>query len=221
MISTSITEPVRFVAPWRQGEPGAPTYFVRAASVRERSQFEAEMTGLRAGRVFDFETKAALREGVTTLMASYPEYDRVMALLAEDDEAVLSTEDRALLTSVVDGVAQHFAPYRDLMAQLARRNELVPTEAARRFIVGIENSDVELKRGFDGMLTEATLAAIEPLELIMVGRLAFTLMYGGGEASIRNFPQPGASENAETNLNSDVPQADGSSGKKRGRKTPA
>ena len=48
----------------------------------ERSQLEAELSGkFGAGRVYGFELRQAIRNGVVALLANDPEFDRVIGLI--------------------------------------------------------------------------------------------------------------------------------------------
>lgn len=219
MILTSTAEAVRFTPPWLEKADQPPVYLFRAGSVRERGQLEAELAGPhRAGRVWGIELNSAIREGVLKLLANDPALDQVLGLIDEDDPAKLSEEGRQLIAEVRNVLAEHWQPYRDLVAQLARRQELVPIEAMRRFLVGFEHVDATYARGVDGLVSEATLAAIDPLEMLAAGNFAYSLLYGGGQE--RNFPQPSASESDQKTSSSAKPRAAGSSARKSGRKTP-
>lgn len=219
MILTSTADPVRYTAPWREQETAAPVYLLRAGSVRERAQFEAELSGVhRAGRVFGFELRAAVREGVMKLLADDPDLDRVMEVLSVDDEDGLPADDAQLLADVRKVLAEHYAPYRDLIAQLERRRELAPIEALRRFLTGFENVDATFARDRDGMVSESTLAALDPFEMMAVGNRAYSLLYGGGDQE-RNFPPRSSSDADQSSSRTATSKAAGSSAKRRGPKT--
>lgn len=239
MILTSTTEPDRFVAPWRSGDD-ATVYLIRAGSVRERGALEAELTGAhRAGRVYPFDLAAAVRQGVEQLLADDPEQPRILELLEQeqevdgrtaealiagkvDDAAAVAAEiadaDRQLIVQVRSVLQEHFAPYRELVAQQARRRELAPIEALRRFLVGVENGP-DFARGVDGMVNEATLAALDPMEMMAAGNHAYSLLYGGGQK--RPFVQPSASDDAPPTSKVVRSRGVGASKKTTGRKTPA
>lgn len=219
MILTSTTDPVRYTVPWREQETAAPAYLLRAGSVRERAQFEAELSGVhRAGRVFGFELRNAIRDGVMKLLADDPDLDRVMEVLGVDDEDGLPADDAQLLADVRKILAEHYAPYRDLIAQLERRRELAPIEALRRFLTGFENVDAKFARDRDGLVSESTLAALDPFEMMAVGNRAYALLYGGGDQE-RNFPPPLPSDGDQSSSKTGTSKAAGSSVKRRGPKT--
>lgn len=220
MILTSTSEPVRFTPPWLEGQPNAPVYLLRAGSVRERGQIEAELAGpLRAGRVWGHEYRAALRDGVVALLAGDPAFDRIMGLLG-DDAGERGDDDRELITQVQRIVAEHWPAFRELNAQAERRRELAPIEALRRFLVGVENVDVTVTRGLDGFVSEATLAAIDPIEMLVVGNRAYDLLYGGGDLE-KNSGPAASSESGQGTSNRATRRAAGKSKARPGRKTRA
>lgn len=213
MISTSTTEPDRYTPAWRAGTD-APVYLIRAGSVRERAALEAELSGShRAGRIYGFELTQAVRDGIALFLADDPAQERVLAVLDQEgdvddraakalvdgqaDEALairaeISARDRQLLADVRGVLAEHYGPYRDLLAQRARRLEMAPIEALRRFLVGFENVNAPFTRDRDGMVSEATLAAIDPLELSAAGNHAYGMLYGGGQKRPLAQPSPSA-----------------------------
>ena len=111
MIVTSTTEIVPFVPSWREGEPNPPTFSLRAGSVIERGQMEAELSGqYRAGRVFGFELRAAILSGIGALLADDPDQDALIGLLsAEGEGEPLSDSDARLLTDA-RVLGRHGAP---------------------------------------------------------------------------------------------------------------
>jgi hypothetical protein len=221
MILTSTSEIIAFTPTWLTDQPNAPVFRFRAGSVAERGMLEAELAGThRAGRVWEFELKNAVRDGVLTLLADDPGVDTLLALFDEQEEGVeLSADEKQSRQAVIDVLAEHWQPYRDLTAQIARRRELAPIVAARRFLVGFENVDTTFARGPDGLASEATLAAIDPLQLIAAGNFAYSLLYGGGKE--RFLEQPSGSDDDPKNSPSAKAKAAGSSTRKRGPKTHA
>jgi len=219
MISTSTTEPVPFTPKWREGDADAPVYHVRAGSVIERAQLEAELAGQhRAGRVFSFELHAAIDSGLRALLTGDPELDRSIELaIAEDKD--LTAEDRQFANGLRATLAEFWPEYRDLVAQSERRREIAPVLALRRFLVGLENVGVELERGRDGLVAETTLAALNPIEMLAAGNFAYSLLYGSAE---KNSERPLSSDSGQSNSNSgERSKAAGKSTGKGGRKTHA
>lgn len=210
MISTSTTATVPFSPIWhcdesREPKPGAPVFHLRAGGVIERGQLEAELSGrYRAGRVYDFELRNAVREGVVALLADDPELDRVLGLIEAEAEAEreavetgakpagLDKEDAQLFAQIRAILAEAWPPYADLVAQRERRNELAPLLAFRRFCTGWDNIKADCTRGRDGLLTEAALRGPDPLDLVAAGNRAYALLYVDAETA-GNSARPGSS----------------------------
>jgi hypothetical protein len=196
MIVTSTTEAVPFTPSWREGEASPPTFTLRAGSVIERGQMEAELSGqYRAGRVFGFELRAAIVSGIGTLLADDPEQDRLLALLAVEGEGDLLTEDdQRLLTDARSVLAEHWPEYRDLLAQMERRREIAPIVALRRFCTGWENCANDkgvpavFKRGLDGLVADVALSGLSALELMSAGNRAYGLQYAAGDEGNSSRP---------------------------------
>ena len=232
MISTSTTQVVPFTPPWLTGE-NAPVYRLRAGGVIERGQMEAELAGpLRARQVLGYELRLAMTEGVQALLADDPELDRTLGVIAAANEAELgegeplSADDARLLEEIAAVMTEHWPAYRDLTAEMHRRRELAPIVALRRFCTGWDNvtdpacDPVPFARGPDGLVPEATLGRLSRFEMMVAGREAFALQYGGGQAG--NSARPGASASAPTTSQADVSsKAGGRSKAGAGRKTPA
>ena len=206
-----------------------PVFRLRAAGVIERAQMEAELSGdHRAHLVQGFELKQAMRNGVSALLAGDPELDDLLALIdrqGEEDATFDETEERRLI-EVQKALAQHWAEYRELVAQLERRRAIAPIVALRRFCVGWENARnpkgdiVPFVKGPDGMVAEAALGAIEPLDMMAAGNRAYSLQYAGADTE-KNLPRPSPSDVAPKISASDAgSKGDGKSAKRRGRKTP-
>jgi hypothetical protein len=227
MIATSTTQTFPFKAPWREGDEAAPTFLLRAGSVIERGQMEAELTGdFQAPRVWEYELRAAVRAGVETLLADDPSVGQLLELIDAEgggEDVQLSEDDKRLLAEARKVLAEHWPAYRDLVAQQARRQEIAPIVALRRFCVGIEGQGADEKpitftKGRDGFVSEETLGQIDPLELKVAGGRAYSLQFPGTGA--RNFPPPSPSGESQQNSKPEPPAAAGSSGRKGGRKTP-
>lgn len=222
MISLNETEP--FTPEWLEGTEGAPVYHVKVGGVMERSTLEAELEGRhRARRVFGFELAAAFESGVNALLSDDPERETLISLVHQEALGeTVTPQERQLLASVRDVLAQHWPEYALLMEAAARRKEIAPVLSFRRFVVAVERDGarIDLARGPDMMLTEAALRSIPNLELIRVGNFAYSLLYGGGEE--RNFQQPSKSDAApETSNSADMSKAAGKSGASAGKKTRA
>jgi hypothetical protein len=224
MILTSTTETVLFTPPWLEGAPNAPVFQLRAGSVIERGQMEAELAGThRAGKVFGYELRQAIRSGVLALLSDDPDLDRVLGIVeaeSEGDADTLSEDDRKVLGEVRKVLAEHWSEYRDLVAQLERRREIAPIVALRRFCVSIDAPSLTFARGRDGLVSEATLAALDPLEMLVAGNHAYALQWPG--VTEGNSPRPSPSDaSPKPSSSAATSKADGRSRGSGGPKTRA
>lgn len=207
MILTSTTATIDFKAPWREDDPEAPVFTLRAGSVIERAQMEAEIAGPhRAGLVYGYELLAAARSGIATLLADEPEYlEQVQALLNAEVESgadSLSDEDKQVMREVRKILAEHWPEYRDLDAQIERRRNIAPIVALKRFCTKIEGPGITFSAGRDGV-SDTTLGQLAPMEMMIAGNRAFALQYGATADAEKNSEQPPASGDGPTSSNSD------------------
>jgi hypothetical protein len=224
MIAIS-TAPIRFIPPWYEAEdPQAPVFHIRAGSVTERALLEAELSGeYRAAMVYDFQLASAFAEGISALLADDPGRDELIALsisaAAGDDlapiEALRVAQARAIL-------ADHWPAYRSLLAQLARRSQLLPLIALRRFCTGWENvtnddHPVPFMRGADGLVTSDAAGALPHLVLKVAGHRAYELLYAGAQS--KNSDAPSKSGDAAPTSPLARPKKGGRSRAITGRKT--
>ena len=228
MILTSITASVPFTPSWLcvdgEPKPGAPVYHLRAGGVVERGQLEAELAGpYRAGRVYGFELRIAIRSGVVALLAEDPEFERVLGLIDAEADAeaggqAMSDEDGQLFAQIRNILAESWPEYRDLVAQAERRRELAPILAFRRFCMGWDNVAAPFAVGRDRCVTEAALRGVDPLDMLAAGNRAYSLLYADDQAG--NSERPGSSaKDPQTSPSADTSTAGGSSKARSGRKT--
>ncbi len=234
MILTSTTETVPFTPAWRKAEASPPVFHLRAGSVIERAQMEAELSGEHgAARVLSFELHEAALAGVQNLLADDPGLGRVTELLAREAVAgepgaePISGDDARLLVEVRKVLSEHWPDYRDLLAQANRRREIGPIVALRRFCVGWENcrdidgGEAKFARGLDGRVTEAALAALPPIDMTAAGNRAYLLQYGANGEE-KNSARPSSSDDGrKTSHTDDTSKAGGKSKGRSGRRTPA
>lgn len=222
MILTNTTETVPFTPRWlceEDGEtpkPGASVFHLRAGGVIERSQLEAELSGkFGAGRVYGFELRQAIRNGVVALLANDPEFDRVIGLIDTDAEAAaggdaMDAADAYLFAEIRSVLATSWPEYRDLVAQLERRRELAPVLAFRRFCTGWQNVSAAHVVGPDRCITDAALRGVDPLEMLSAGNRAYSLLYADEQAG--NSARPGSSaKDPPTSPSADTSTAAGTS----------
>ncbi|USI71616.1 hypothetical protein [Sphingomonas morindae] len=221
MLSTKDAQ--RHTPAWLSGDQ-APVFLVRCGSVIERGQIEAELTAEhRAGRVFAFELLAAFRAGVLAL--AEPE-DRDQLIAIADAEAALEggeqlpAAEAKLLMEAKTALAEHWPDYRDLVARMARRREIAPIVALRRFLVGWENIPTPFALGPDGRVPLELLAWLDPLEMLSAGNFAYGLLYPG-ELEGNSPPLSPSDESPRPSPSDEPSKAAGKSRARSGRKTRA
>lgn len=223
MILTSTTEEIEFVPPWRENDIAAPKFKLRAASVIERGQMEAEVAGTyQAASVMPWDLRAACVDGVNALLDGDPAQHQVLALIeaeAAGDGEPLAGDELRLIEEVRKVLAEHWPPYRDLIAQMERRRALLPIVALRRFCTGIEAKGVTFSRDRTGQVSEATLAQLDPLEMTMAGSRAYALAYGADAE--KNLPPPSLSgDGPATSVSDATSKVAGRSARRSGKKIP-
>lgn len=179
MIATS-KGPHKWPVPWRLGDSPAPAFYFRAASVIERSEFEAELAGEhRAGQVFPWALDEAFEAGLTALLGEDADGIADLVQLAAQDRAGedLGPEEAARLEEASDLIEQHWPPYRRLLAQAQRRNAVAPVLAFQWFCAGWDGQAVDYATGFDGKVKPELLNDLDPMELRGAGLYAFNLQY--------------------------------------------
>ena len=221
MIPTDTTTGHAYVPSWRKDETAAPRYFFRAASVIERAQMEAELSGQHAaGRVYPFEIIAAFRNGLHALLSDDPGIDTLLELVETEAKGEkLGEQDRQALIQARAVLAQHWPEYRELVAQQERRKEIAPIVVFRRFCTGWENVEAAWSLGKDKQIPEAVLAQIDPMEMMGAGNFGYGLLYGATDD--RTFQQPSQSDADPSTSSSDTSRADGASKANDGQKTRA
>lgn len=229
MILTSKGATTPFTPSWMRDDagnpkPGAPVIHLRAGDVLERGQMEAELSGPhRAGQVWGFELRQAVRSGVLALLADDPDLDRLLALIdaeGEGDAEQLAGDDKALLAGVRNVLADCWPEYRELVAQLERRRAIAPIVALRRYCTGMEVEGVTFSLGLDGQVSEATLSQMEPFLISVAGNRAYELQQPRGLE--KNSPRPSPSDDSpKPSGSAGTSKAAGRSGARRGKKTPA
>lgn len=223
MIRTS-KAPVAWPVPWLKGQ----VFFFRAGGIDERAEFEAVMAGeCRAGNVYPFQLSAAFAEGVRALLHDDPEgaarligIDLAAATLERGkklpaDEAAAHAEVRELLT-------EHWPAYRVLVAREARRNELAPVVAFRRFCEGWKGDGLpEFKKDVFGEVDPEVMRELSGLAIKGGGAFAYSLLYATGEEVEKNSERPLSSGKGRTTSSSPRRKAGGKSTAKSGRRTPS
>ncbi len=222
MISTSTTKGIPWPVPWDKRAK----IFFRAGSVIERADFEGEMVGeYNAPRTYDFQLAQEFAAGVNALLKDDPEgaaelieLDQAEAALRSEGGDPLSPKDAALLKGAREQLAQHWPPYKALMKQAKRRQQIVPALAFRWFCVGWEGTAFpKFECGPDGQVTLEALSKIDPLIVQVAGVFAYGLLYGGGEE--KNSARPLQSDKGRKTSNSGTSTKGGSSTRRNGVRT--
>jgi hypothetical protein len=132
----------------------------------------------------------------------------------------LDPRERQQLIDARAVLSEHWPEYRELRAQAARREALIPLLAFRRFCTGWENVAEPFERGPDGLVSLAAIGKLPALELRTVGTFAYRLLSPAGE--LGNFARPSSSDSGPATSSSDAPSpVAGKSPAKGGKKTPA
>jgi hypothetical protein len=204
-------------------KPGAPILTLRAGDVIERGQMEAELAGPhRAGQVWGFELRHAVRSGVLALLADDPDLDRLLGLIEAEGEGdtTLTGDDNALLAGVRKILGEHWPDYRDLVAQLERRRAIAPIVALKRYCVGMEIPGVTFAFGKDGQVSDATMSQLEPFLINVAGNHAYELQQPQLRGLEGNSPRPSPSDDSPKPFGSAAKsKAGGTSGAPAGKRT--
>jgi hypothetical protein len=229
MILTSKGATTPFTPAWMcddtgKPKPGAPILHLRAGDVIERGTMEAELSGPhRAGQVWGFELRQAVRSGVLALLADDPEIDRLLALIEAEGEGeadALTADDKLLLAGVRNVLAECWPEYRDLVAQLERRRAIAPIVALKRYCVDMQVMGVTFSLGRDGQVSDATMSQLEPFLISVAGNKAYELQQPRGLEG--NSPRPSPSDDSpKPSASAGTSKAAGKSKVKGIRRTPA
>lgn len=181
-LMTTTTAAQRFVPQWRRDDPDAPAFLLRAGSVIERESLEAELAGEhRAGRVWPYELANVLCDAFRAiggedvgLLVGLVEREQSAALMGGEK---LDDTDQATLDGARQVAIEYWPDYAALVAQMQRRELLLPILAFRRFCVGWENVKGTFKRGLGGVVDDSALKSVDPLHMRAAGIEAYNLLY--------------------------------------------
>jgi len=212
--STSAAAALPFTPSFMVGMPNAPVFMLRAGDVLEREAMERDLAGeYLAPVVWPWALHQAIVDGFAKLGGdSAPE---LIALQEADfnatggGEDTLSDDDRTILTGALGQLAQHWPPYRLLVAQQERRKSAIPLVAFRRYCCGWENVDTAFAIGIDRQVTAAALAGVDPTLLRVAGWTAYNLQFGGGQE--KNSDALSKSDAAPATSNMGAPSTAGGS----------
>lgn len=185
-------ETIAFTPPWLATDAAGddvknpPVFHLRAGSILERDQFEAEMEGRhRAGLVLGFQLLEAAVAGVAALVPGDEGAGLIELLRSEfADGSDLSAVERAQIKEMGDILATGWPEYGALVEREARRMAILPTLAFATWCTGWENvtdadgAPVEYARDVRGNFADALLRCV-PFNMIRVaGMEAYAMQYG-------------------------------------------
>lgn len=197
-------ETIPFTPPWllRAAEAGGrkakkppvlPSYVLRAGSIIERDQFEAELEGrYGAGMVMNFQLLEAAVSGVRALLgedgSEIEELLRADFSSSLDGAEQLSPTDKAKLKSATEILGRSWPEYAGLVEREARRNSLLPTLAFARWCDGWENvtdregKPVAFERDATGEIPDHVLRRVDFTQIRSAGLEAYAMQYGRSHA---------------------------------------
>jgi len=203
MIRTS-KEPFPFALPWNEDV----VFMIRPGDMIDRGKVEAALAEQAAEAVFDFQLAATFEEAVNELLSDNPDEAGQLLAIAAAEAALepgekLPANEAAALSEAREAVRGSWPAYRALMAQAARRNELLPTVAFQRFVTGWQGEDLpEFRKGIDGLLTLGVMSQFPPIVIRAVGFRAYQALYATGE--VKNSAPPSPSDESQAPTASDT-----------------
>lgn len=193
-----------FTPSWaRKGKKDArPVYYLRPATVLDRDEFEAELSGrYRAGQVAPHQYRDIAIDGIRALVQG-EDADKLVELVQSvhsarqdalaagrmPDDAALSPAERAEMKAVEDILTKHWPDYQAAVEQEAKRNQVLPTLAFMRWcdgwknVTGEDGKPVDYERDPLGEIPEDVLRRLPRIAMRAAGLEAYYLQYGRGEA---------------------------------------
>lgn len=224
-VRASTTAEGPFIPHWLREEAAPPTFHLRAGSLIDRALFEAELSGeFQAGRVWPFELAQTLAEAFRAIGGDdagelLDLVQRELAHTTGSGEALTDAE-QATLDGARQIAIQHWPDYAALVAQMKRREELLPILAFRRFCTGWENVPPPFQRGIGGIVADAAMKRVKPLQLRAAGIEAYNLQYLDEEAE-KNSEAPSLSNASPPTIDLGAASTEGgASAPTTGTKTP-
>lgn len=222
-----------FVPQWLREKAAPPGFYLRAGSTIERELLEAELAGeYRAGRVWPFELAQILTEAFRAIGGDDAGelVDLVQRELAATTGAgeKLTDAEQATLDGARQVAIEHWPDYAALVAQMQRRDQLLPILAFRRFCTGWENvftgkaGDIPVAhaRGVGGFVADAAMKKVKPIYIRAAGVAAYNLQYLDEDAEKNSEAPLPSSDSPPTSGSGAGSTADGGSGPTDGTKTP-
>jgi hypothetical protein len=190
------TDPVRFCPREGEAETGAPVYFIRPASLKQRAAFNRALLAEGASYARDEEMRSVFRAGVEQMIDDRDQPAALNLVDRLDAGATLSTEENKAVAELERFIVVTYKPYSSLLAQRHFWLEMAPLLAAQMFLVGWENIDLpfEVK---NGLVLEALLQALPMGDVNKIGMRALELSRPS-EQQRKNSDSPSKSEETRT-----------------------
>lgn len=222
-----------FIPHWLREDATPPGFYLRAGSTIERELLEAELAGeYRAGRVWPFELAQVLSDafraiGGEDVAELLDLVQRELAFTTRVGEKLTDAE-QATLDGARQVAIEHWPDYAGLVAQMQRREQLLPILAFRRFCTGWENvvtgkegkTPVAFERGMGGFVADTAMRRVKPLFIRAAGIEAYNLQYLDEEAEKNSEAPLQSSDSPLTTGSGAASPADGKSDPTNGQKTP-
>ncbi|MBD3747352.1 MAG: hypothetical protein IE932_14185 [Sphingopyxis terrae] len=217
--------PAPFIPHWLRDQPNPPAFHLRAGSTIERELLEAELAGeYRAGRVWPFELAQILSDAFRAMGGDDTPtlIDLVQRELAFTTGAgeKLTDAEQATLDAARQVAIEHWPDYAALVAQMQRRETLLPILAFRRFCAGWDNAGTAFLRGVGGFVADSAMKKLKPLYIRAAGIEAYNLQYLDEEAEKNSEAPLPSSDSPPTSGSGATSTADGKSAPTAGTKTP-
>lgn len=201
-------ERLRFEIPGQDDVPeeARAVYLFRAPTIIDKARFRRAVVAQGVRPIGQAQLRARARAVVTEVFdAADPDRDRLLGLLdqAETDPEPIAGELEQLGAMLL----QTDPDYARMVSDQQFYLDVAPIEAARMFLTGWENVEVEFRRDARGV-TDAALAALPEAHLLFAGAHALSL-FAPTEAEAKNSasPSPGAQEEAISTAENMQPQS--------------
>lgn len=179
-----------FTPPWLEGQDVKPVFLLRAGSVVERAEYEAELDAAGAADVVWLEYDREFATGIAALLPDAPDdVARLTELLAQERSGEPLTDlDKATLAQVREQLDQYWPGWQALKRREARRRALAPIFAFRMFVAGWDNvtgvdgQPVDFVTDIRRQVADGALARIDPTTILVTGWQAHALQYNRGAA---------------------------------------
>lgn len=196
-----------FTPPWYEElTSNKPVFYLRAGSIADRAQYEADLDAETGGQIFPAQKDLAFQAGVEELLKDQegqPENTETRAKLFEllaqiRGGETVSAKDRTFFNQAWDAIASEWPDLKALIRREALRDRMLPGLALLHFCTGFENvkdangEPLTFEADNQGRLKEEVLLKIDPSDLWLVGQAAHNLQWG--RSVEKNFSLPSKSK---------------------------